>query len=341
MALSRKRIPALAGMIAVLLCLWMSPGALAAESGDVTWSVRPADSQGANGDSWTELTLEPGTETTEYLELSNHSNHPVSFRVYAADGYFTDKGRFNMGAAAEEPAEAGSWITVDDVVTVESKDSVIMPYTVRVPDKVTPGDHAAGIAASVQSESQMEDGSTIGVDTRVGFRVMVRVPGSITPELTLQSATAAYRQSWNPLKPGTAQLTYMVENTGNTRLTFSESVAKGSDQGESRGELLPGESRTITVSLGSMWPLFTKAVPLEITPGLVGVDDGLSTEPTPVTQDVRLWMLPLPQGILLLGLALIVGAVVYRAKARRRRLNEQLRAAREEGRREAQEEVSV
>jgi hypothetical protein len=96
----------------------------------------------------------------------------VTLRISAADGYFQENGRFSMLPSDKESVDAGLWIEVQDEVTVGAGETVIVPFTTTVPENATPGDHAAGIAASVLSQQVEEDGAMAGVESRVGFRVM-------------------------------------------------------------------------------------------------------------------------------------------------------------------------
>ncbi len=150
----------------------------------------------------------------------------VTFRITAADGYFTTTGRFNMLNSDQDSVAAGTWITVADSVTVGPGATVIVPFTTSVPDNAQPGDYAAGIAASIMSVSAGSDGSpNVGVESRVGFRVMTRVTGELAPQVSVEGATSDYRLSWNPFRPGSATLTFDVVDSGNTRLIVDGSVS--------------------------------------------------------------------------------------------------------------------
>ncbi|MEK8107066.1 hypothetical protein NKG94_21505 [Micromonospora sp. M12] len=67
-------------------------------------------------------------------------------------------------------------------VTVGPNETRVVPFTITVPKGATPGDHPAGIAATVTST-----GGTVSVESRVGFRVMVRVNGSARAALPVRA----------------------------------------------------------------------------------------------------------------------------------------------------------
>ena len=220
-----KFVPAAIVLAATSVATAMGSGPVAASSepadaeGAVTWSVRPGDQGGEDGRSWVEWEADAGDELTEHMVVTNHGDAEVDFQLSAADGYFTDTGRFNMLPSDEESVAAGTWIDVPKSVTVPAGAAEIVPFTVTVPDKATPGDHAAGVAASIRSTGE----GTVGVESRVGFRVMTRVAGDLQPQLAL-SASGTYSGEVNPFSSGAVDVAYEVENTGNTLLRAQPEV---------------------------------------------------------------------------------------------------------------------
>ncbi|MCD0443155.1 DUF916 domain-containing protein [Glycomyces sp. A-F 0318] len=312
------------------------------DAGTVTWSVRPADDSGEDGRAWVEQELDPGETATEHMAIHNLSDQEVTFRLSAADGYFGDNGRFGMLPSDQPSVDAGLWIEVQDEVTVGPDETAVVPFTTTVPENATPGDHAAGVAASVLSQQVGSDGATIGVESRVGFRVMTRVTGELAPAAALEAVASSYDLSWNPLAPGVAQVTFDVVNTGNTRLTVTGAVTVGGREvafpraDEIDQELLPGEQRTFTVAVEDVWPLVFVPASLEVTPAVVGDGDGTSVDAA--TADVGVWAVPFPQLIALAGVALLVWSGLWGRRRSRVRLEEKLAQARAEGRRAAAEE---
>ncbi len=231
--------------------------------------------------------------------------------------------------------ERGS--SVPETVTVPGDSTVVVPFSITVPDRAEPGDHAAGITASVLSVRTAEDGTSVGVDSRIGFRVLTRVTGEITPAASLLALSGDYAISWNPLRPGEATVTFDVVNDGNTRLLAEGSVSAGGRTvffpaaGESAQEMLPGDARTITVVVDDVWPLVAVPAVVTLTPTVMTFSDA-DASLEPVTAEVLVWALPVPQLIVLGGLILVVTAVLWGRIRSRRRLEDMLASAREEGR---------
>lgn len=328
----------------VALLAVAAPGAPAAAQTDadtVTWSVRPADASGEDGRAWVEQELDPGATAVEHMAVRNLSDQEVTFRLSAADGYFGDNGRFGMLPSDQESVDAGLWIEVQDSVTVGPDETAIVPFTTTVPQNATPGDHAAGIAASVLSEQVAEDGTTVGVESRVGFRVMTRVTGELIPSAAVEAVASSYDLSWNPLSPGTAQVTFEVVNTGNARLMITGAVAAGGrevafpGEDEIDQELLPGERRKFTVTLDDVWPWFYVPASLEVTPAVIGEGEGAQVDP--VAADAGFWAVPWPHLIVLAGIALMIASSLWGRRRSKARLQGLLEEAREAGRREAAE----
>ncbi|MFB7883663.1 hypothetical protein [Microbacterium sp. NPDC056057] len=267
-----------------------------------------------------------------------------------ADGFTTRTGRFDILPADQESVDAGTWISLPETVTVPAGGTVVVPFSVAVPDTAEPGDHAAGITASVLSVQSAEDGTSVGVESRVGFRVLTRVTGEITPAAALAGLAGDYTTSWNPLRPGEATVTFDVVNEGNTRLLAEGSVSAGGHTvffpgvGESPQELLPGDSRTISVVVGDVWPLFVVPATVTLAPTVVTMSDSSETL-DPVTADAVVWAMPWPQLLLLIGLALVVGAILWGRIRSRRRLAAMLDGARaealEEGREQGRSEAKT
>ncbi|PZV93814.1 protein of unknown function [Micromonospora phaseoli] len=308
-------------------------GSAAPTTPTVTWAVQPANEQGPDGRRWIERTLDPGQVVTEHLAVRNFSDAAVVFALKAADGYLTDKGRFNMLASDKESVAGGTWIDVRETVTVGPKQTKVVPFTITVPRDATPGDHPAGIAATVTSGA-----GTVAVESRVGFRVMMRASGTVTAALVVSDLSARYERSWNPFSAGTVQLTYTATNQGNVAVTgdgearVTELFGLVNRDTEAQvEELLPGGNRQVEVRVDGVWGLVRLNSTIEVTLALSS-GEAAGAEIRPGSATVTGWTLPWPQ----LALAVVLVAVVLAGRSvvrrRRRRLAQLLARAREEGR---------
>ncbi|MEU8012205.1 hypothetical protein [Micromonospora parva] len=335
---------ALAVLTVAFLAVAATPVAAAAEPDPkaLTWTVQPATASGPDQRRWITASLDPGQAVTEHLAVRNFSRTAVTFALKAADGYLTDKGRFNMLSSDRPSVDGGTWIDVQEKVTVGPNETRVVPFTVTVPRSATPGDHPAGIAATVSSA-----GGTVTVESRVGFRVMLRVNGSARAALAVRGLDATYSPSWNPFAGGTVRVRYSVENDGNvwvsgtSRVAMSDLLGRSSHDATSAvEELLPGGNRSVRTRADGVWAVGRLRTTVTTSPTLLG-DGQAGVDLRPASATVTTWVVPWAQLALL---ALLVGLLLglrAAARHRRRRLAGLLARARQQGRQEAQESVLV
>ena len=267
-----KTLPRLLAVVAaVLVTVPIAPSGAGAEPA-LTWAVQPADRDGPDGRRWIARTLDPGQVVTEHLAVRNFSDGAVVFSLKAADGYLTDKGRFTMLPSTRESRDGGTWIDVRETVTVGARQTAVVPFTITVPRDATPGDHPAGIAATVTSAA----GGTVAIESRVGFRVMLRASGTVTAALAADGLTARYQRSWNPFSAGTLHVGYTATNSGNVAATGSGRVTVAGPFGlAGRGtttpveETFPGGGQRVETRVAGVWALGPLRTRVEVTPALV------------------------------------------------------------------------
>lgn len=312
--------------------------AAAEEAAPVSWSVTPADASGPDGRVTVEHALDAGADVEDHFAVRNLGAETVTFQLSAADGFYNRNGRFDMLPSDQESVDAGTWIELPENVTVDPGATVVVPFTIVVPEKAEPGDHAAGIAAAVLSVKQ-GDGAGVGVESRVGFRVMTRVTGELAPAFSVTNVRTDYRTSWNPLRPGSIDVSFDVVNEGNTRLEVDGAVELAGrsvalvSENEHGQELLPGETHSFALVVDDVWPLFAFPGAIELSPS-VTTTGGEATAVAPSSTGVFVWAVPWPQLLVLVGVVLIVMALLWRRGRSKRRLDELLEQAREEGRRD-------
>lgn len=337
----RGRVAAFLAVLLIATTTVLVPStARADEADDVTWSVTPADASGPDGRGSIQQEIDPGQSREDFFAVRNLSRIPVTFTLTAADGYYTDQGRFNMLPSDEESVDAGLWITLPTTVTVEPNQTVVVPFTTTVPENAIPGDHAAGIAASVRSAGTDADGSQVGLESRVGFRIMTRVTGEVSPSIEASVVATDYALSWNALRPGVATVTFDVTNTGNASVVLDGAVTAGTGSAAfpaadaPRQELLPGESRRFTVAVSEVWPTLVVPGSIDLAPAAFAYG-GEAVPMPPLSTPLTLWALPLPQLLIALGVGLIVAAMFWGRRRSRRRLGAAVAKAREEALAEA------
>jgi hypothetical protein len=316
----------------------IAPPVHAADDSAVSWSVQPANESGPDGRSWIELTLKPGEHVVEHLAVHNLSKTDVTFAIKAADGYITPKGRFNMLPSDKRSVDAGTWVTGPATVRVAAGQTDVVAFTVAVPRNATPGDHAAGIAATVQSIGPSGNGSKVAIESRVGFPVMTRVTGDVKPSLQIKPVSIDYDMSWNPFQPGTVTVVYSVVNDGNVRIQASPVVqAQGTRSPAATKnpamELLPGDQRKVTAHVSGVWPLFFLPAEVRVDPTVV-TPDGDPRAAGAIVQQVGVWAIPVPQLLVLAGIVVVILALLAGRRRSKRKVEAMVAQAREAGRQE-------
>ncbi|MEV8588627.1 DUF916 domain-containing protein [Streptomyces sp. NPDC051180] len=207
-------------LLSVLVALLApAPDARAAENGE--WAVYPAAAT-LGSRPYFFLTAAPGTTLTDRVTVANKTAAPLTFRLYGADAYNTDRdGGFAVRTRQERQTGAGAWITPERTrITVPPRSAVTVAYTLTVPADADPGDHPGALVALDERISPGGKGSVaVGVQRAVAARLYLRVGGPTLAALGVEDVTLVQDR---PLVPGTrtssAVVSYTLHNRGNVTL---------------------------------------------------------------------------------------------------------------------------
>ncbi|MCX4822973.1 DUF916 domain-containing protein [Streptomyces sp. NBC_01142] len=213
----RKLLYVILPVLAALL-LSGTPAAHAADNGN--WSVYPTASE-LGGRPYFYLSADPGATLTDTVTVTNKTAAPLTFRLYAADAYNTERdGGFAVRTRKEKQRGVGAWARPErDRVTVPPHDSVTVPYTLTVPEEAEPGDHPGALVALDERVGPASGSVAVGVQQAVGARIYLRVNGPTVPALSVEDVELTHDQ---PLVPGTGEssalISYTLYNRGNVTL---------------------------------------------------------------------------------------------------------------------------
>lgn len=308
--------------VAALAVLGFTAPANAAGENDVTWTVRTgSNALGADRTSFT-YTVNPGAAVDDTLVVANRGATALDLAVYAADGYTTESGQLDLLTTQDTSTGVGAWVDTDiDTVTVESGQTVDVPFSVQVPQDATPGDYVGGVVTSL---AQSDEEAGINVDRRLGVRITLHVGGELRPSLAVEDVSVAYHGTLNPFATGDATVSYTLHNTGNAILSAQQLASVAGPFGwftaaaaaqEAPPQLLPGESWDVTVPVEDVAPTFRVSATAVVTPLLTDLS-GSATSLDAVTATDSTWAVPWSLLVLVL---LVVGAVVGTARVVRRR----------------------
>ncbi|EFL15191.1 DUF916 domain-containing protein [Streptomyces sp. C] len=219
----RSLLPALSGALVLLVLLLPAAPARAADNG--TWGVFPTPPAGASVTDRAYFFHQgaAGTSVSDSATIVNSSDKELTFRVFATDAMNTPSGgAFALLPVQTKPKDVGAWVALAPeaaaTVTVPPRGRKDVPFTVRVPQDAVPGDHVGGIVAlNTEVEGVRKEGKVqVGVQRQVGARMYFRVPGPLTPGLTVEDVRVTRGAPLLPwVKDARATVTYTLVNRGN------------------------------------------------------------------------------------------------------------------------------
>lgn len=293
-----------------------------------TFGAGPANEHGPDGRTVFTYYSSPGGQLEDHLAVLNLTHHPETLRVYSVDVVSGGAGQFVYPPRSTAAVAAGTWLAVgtphaSGFVHAAPRSTTILPVRLSVPATATPGDHVAAIIVSLTGVVKGRSGQRVNLEQRVATRVLVRVSGTLRPQLSVEKLQASYSRRLNPFAAGSVTVQYTVRNTGNA-------ILGGSQQVEVRGlfgstshagslpaipTLLPGGTYQVTAHVLGVFPEISMTAHVRVTPaGLSGdVNPGL----TAVAASTHFWAVPWI--LIALIVVLVVGAVATIRRRRRHR----------------------
>lgn len=312
-------LPSTASPSPQLFKSWSLPTAFADDK-QLTFGVQTAGAKKPDQRPYFAYSATPGAAVADNVAVLNYSDKPVTFKLYASDAFNTSSGGFDLLAGDKQAKDVGSWIKLArNQVTVPSRGTAIVPFSLAVPGIVTPGDHVGGIVASVPTEVKDPSGNVIKVDQRVGLRVYLRVAGELHPELKLEDVSLQYRGTLNPFGRGGLTIKYTVRNVGNVRLAAKQAVRLGNlfgtslrDSTVALPELLPGNAYNVEVPVKEILPALRTSATITVDPMAMPGDK--DPKLFPVSAKLTFWAIP---WTLLVLLVVLVAGIVATLHLRR------------------------
>ncbi|CAM3732773.1 WxL protein peptidoglycan domain-containing protein [Kibdelosporangium persicum] len=296
-----------------------------------TWSVTPASATGPDGRVRFDYVVEPGMRYDDHLAVRNLGERELTLDLYASDAVNTGTGGFDVLARDEPSTVVGDWVTVSSPrLVVPARDTVVVPFSIKVPADAEPGDHVGGLVAALTSSGD----APVDVERRVGSRLYVRVAGPIDATVRIESVAPTYRGTLNPAGTGEVDVTYTIVNDGNLRMSLLPSVslsglfglAERSTSGEVLPELLPGNAVTLTQTVTGVWPLGPLDIQVKAEP-VTSATQTLGGAVEPATAEASVWAV---SWTALGTIALFLGILfaLWRVRRKIRALRSQLPAPR-------------
>jgi hypothetical protein len=274
-------------------------GPLKQAVGDVSWSVQPANTTNGTRTQF-EYSTDPGTQVVDFVVVSNRGETAAEFAIYATDATNDVKtGAFGLLPSNIAPTDLGAWITMDaDTVMLQPGEESTIPFNLLVPSDATPGDHVAGIIASISTVGENGEGATVDLEQRVGARMYLRVAGDVVASAEISGVTTSFTPELNPFAFGRVTVGYNVRNTGNVRVDVNQAVQITGPFGiplaeitpEPLADLLPRQTVNVIAEIPQVAALFLAFSTISVEPGALGTagtvpEENRSTTPAPQRTD--------------------------------------------------------
>jgi len=292
-----------------------------------TWAVSPTGGDATNPAERSNFSYDvaPGSTLQDKVTLWNNGNFERTFDIYARDAFNTDNGGIDLLTREQGSRDLGSWVKLDrELVTIPAHKGIVIPFTLTVPADAVPGDHDAGIVASLSTAAGASAGTGVRVEHRVGVRMYTRVAGPLTPALVLEDVDSSYQGGNGISGGGGVDVTYTVRNTGNVRLKARQALGATGLFGwplaertpPDVNELLPGAQASYTQHFDNIALAGRVTTEITITPYSPTVSEKGLPPLEPTSRSTSTWAVPWK---LLLVLAVLGTLWIGRRKLKARR----------------------
>src|SRR5262249_54868945 len=106
----------------------------APQPGLQTFGVQPAGPAGPDARPWFSYSATPGAALSDHIAVRNYGQQPLRLKVYAADGFNSSDGGFDVGVATRKRIDVGAWVRLDTgSVTVPAGHLVTVPFRLTIP----------------------------------------------------------------------------------------------------------------------------------------------------------------------------------------------------------------
>lgn len=294
-------------------------GPLPASASD-SWSFGPKPLGDGPTRSYLIYELQPGSVISDVVRLSNSTDAPLTFYLYARDASTASDGTgYVIQTFDESPVDAGSWVRLPAEAakyTLRPRTSADIPVTLTVPTNATPGDHAGAVVAELVGDADSSGG--VEVRARIATRMYVRVTGDLRPDMVVSSIDLDYGRSALGLS-GPVTVSYTIRNVGNVRLSpqvglelkdgFGRTIRKAALR--DFRDVLPNGSIEVTEEFENVRAL------VRLRAEVVATTSGQT--PATARGAVTIWAIPWIVGVLALGVVVLVALIILVRMLIRRR----------------------
>lgn len=188
---NKKLLTAL--LIAAFSSIFFLGSNVANAMAEVAITVKNPDPYTGN-QSWFVHENEAGETIEDIATVKNFGHETAIVNVYAVDAATSKSGTFILKLRDQEQENIGIWTEVQEQkLTIPPGERIDVPFMIQIPDDVNPGQYFGGIvveSTSNQNQHSNADcgenqicGTSVAVQTRVGARIYLTVPGDMKEEI--------------------------------------------------------------------------------------------------------------------------------------------------------------
>jgi hypothetical protein len=273
-----RRLIAFGLIVAGTLSLLSLAGSSAASAAtDGQYSVFPATVQGSTPRVFFNYLVNPGSIITDAVTVTNQTTQSIAFNLYSTDAVNGKQGGYVFNPQDKPDRSVGAWTQLSSLgFTLPPHTLANVPFTMKVPAGLTPGDYAGGIVLVPANPAVEHRGAvTFNLFQAVGARIYVRVRGPLQPGLSItQLSIGSSGFAGKVGGPVSSTVTYRLTNTGNQILNPTVKLSVSPLLGSATtvpprifSSLLPHNSVTLTYKFASKEAFLRFKANLSVTSG--------------------------------------------------------------------------
>lgn len=276
-----------------------------------------------------EMTLKPGEETAHIIRITNPTKNLIE--LYPSAGNFTASGeggepKYEIG---EKTIENNSQFSIANWVSFFEPKVALLPeqvvefrFRIKVPENAEPGGHYGVVFLGTKPPEDKTDSSQVSLSTMVGSLLLVRVPGDVHEEASIDE----FSIPWFFFSPPIDFNVYL-KNTGNVHVRPKGDVTvlnwRGREEtridiNPTKGSILP-ESRRKFDALWNPEAKYFWETPLGRLYATLKIDYGEDHQE--LSRTVIFWIIPkwLIITVSLLFLLIIIFIIFFIIRRKRRK----------------------
>lgn len=158
--------------------------------------------------------IAPGGSQQDTIRLINNTNERETFTLFVENFVASGEEGGQMYIHEEEPTDLASWVSVDaPTVTLDPGEMAEFPFLIQIPEDAEPGGHYASVFFS--RGGGPDEASGVGITEQVGVLLLVRVPGDVMEQASVESFRITNGTVLNRLP---AKFELRIRNTGSIHL---------------------------------------------------------------------------------------------------------------------------